>query len=191
MVRLQELTGMRPGEVCRLTMGEIDRADDVWFYRPGLHKTAHRGKARAIALVPKARAVLAAFVAVAGCVIDPDAPLFSPARDREERFRVMRESRVSKVPPSQQNRRKGNARRLPADEYHPHAYSSAIAAACEKANVPAWSPNQLRHTFATSIRQRFGLEAAQVLLGHEKADVTQIYAERNLGLAARVAAEVG
>lgn len=125
-------------------MGEIDRADDVWFYRPGLHKTAHRGKARAIALVPKARAVLAAFVAVAGCVIDPDAPLFSPARDREERFRVMRESRVSKVPPSQQNRRKGNARRLPADEYHPHAYSSAIAAACEKAKVPAWSPNQLR-----------------------------------------------
>ena len=41
------------------------------------------------------------------------------------------------------------------------------------------------------IRSRFGLEAAQVVLGHSKADVTQIYAERDLGLADRVAGELG
>ena len=35
------------------------------------------------------------------------------------------------------------------------------------------------------------LEAAQVALGHTKADVTQVYAERNLDLARRVAAEIG
>ena len=29
-----------------------------------------------------------------------------------------------------------------------------------------WSPNQLRHTHATEVRRRFGLEAAQVALGH-------------------------
>ena len=29
-----------------------------------------------------------------------------------------------------------------------------------------WSPNQLRHTAATEIRSKFGLEAAQVILGH-------------------------
>jgi hypothetical protein len=30
-----------------------------------------------------------------------------------------------------------------------------------------------------------------VLLGHARADVTQIYAEKNLALAAKVAAEIG
>jgi integrase len=54
-----------------------------------------------------------------------------------------------------------------------------------------WSPNQLRHSTATEIRKRYGLEAAQVILGHSKADVTQIYAERDLALGVRVAAEVG
>ena len=52
-------------------------------------------------------------------------------------------------------------------------------------------PNQLRHLFATEVRKAHGLEAAQVLLGHSRADVTQVYAERNLTLAARVANEIG
>lgn len=54
-----------------------------------------------------------------------------------------------------------------------------------------WSPNQLRHSTATEVRRRYGLEAAQVILGHSRADVTQIYAERDLTLGARVAREVG
>lgn len=54
-----------------------------------------------------------------------------------------------------------------------------------------WAPNQLRHTFATEVRKAHGLEAAQVLLGHARADVTQVYAERNLTLASRVASEIG
>jgi integrase len=54
-----------------------------------------------------------------------------------------------------------------------------------------WHPNQIRHTVATRVRREYGLEAAQVLLGHAKADVTQIYAEKNQTLAAEVAALVG
>ncbi len=54
-----------------------------------------------------------------------------------------------------------------------------------------WHPNQLRHSFATKVRKAHGLEAAQVLLGHSRADVTQVYAERNEGLAATVAAKIG
>ena len=54
-----------------------------------------------------------------------------------------------------------------------------------------WHPNQLRHTFATRVRKQHGLEAAQVLLGHARADVTQVYAEKNLELASAVAAQVG
>ena len=44
---------------------------------------------------------------------------------------------------------------------------------------------------ATKARKLFGLEAAQVLLGHSRADITQVYAEWDEGLAARLAAEIG
>lgn len=54
-----------------------------------------------------------------------------------------------------------------------------------------WSPNRLRHSRGTDIRREYGLEAAQVLLGHAKADVTQIYAERDIELAKKVAKEFG
>ena len=60
-----------------------------------------------------------------------------------------------------------------------------------KERLPRWSPNRLRHTAATEIRKRFGLEAAQVTLGHSQADVTQIYAEKNLTLAVEVARKIG
>lgn len=52
-------------------------------------------------------------------------------------------------------------------------------------------PNKPRHAHGTAVRHRFGLEAAQVVLGHERADVPQVYAERNLTLATRVAADIG
>jgi integrase len=54
-----------------------------------------------------------------------------------------------------------------------------------------WHPNQLRHSYATKARREFGLEAAQVVLGHSRADVTQVYAERDQALAAKVAAQIG
>ena len=46
-------------------------------------------------------------------------------------------------------------------------------------------------TSATVIRSKFGLEAAQVVLGHTKADVTQVYAERDLAKAQAIMAEIG
>lgn len=54
-----------------------------------------------------------------------------------------------------------------------------------------WRPNQLRHARATEIRRRFGLEATQVVLGHAKADVTQVYAERDFALAAEIMGKIG
>jgi len=51
--------------------------------------------------------------------------------------------------------------------------------------------NRLRHSAATEIRRQFGLEAAQVTLGHATADVSQIYAERDLSLATEVMGKIG
>lgn len=71
------------------------------------------------------------------------------------------------------------------------AYGKRIHKACEKAGVGKWAPNQLRHLAATKIRSQFGLEAAQVILGHSRADITQIYAEKDLRAATEVAKQVG
>lgn len=54
-----------------------------------------------------------------------------------------------------------------------------------------WSPNQLRHSAATAIRERYGIEAAQTVLGHSDPKVTEIYAERDFAMAANVMREIG
>ena len=79
------------------------------------------------------------------------------------------------------------AQRTPGAGYNTSSYRKAIWRACQSAGVPAWSPNQIRHTRLTEIRRTEGLEAAQVTAGHDRADVTQIYAERNSELAREVA----
>jgi integrase len=70
-------------------------------------------------------------------------------------------------------------------------YRQAIMRAAKRAGQPHWFPLQLRHSAGTEIREQHGLEAAQVILGHSRADVTQIYAERNLKLAKEVARKIG
>ena len=86
---------------------------------------------------------------------------------------------------------KSKPKRKPGKRYTRDSYRRAVQRACDKAGVERWSPNQLRHSAATEIRSRYGLEAAQVVLGHAKADVTQVYAERDLQLARNVVREVG
>lgn len=51
--------------------------------------------------------------------------------------------------------------------------------------------HQLRHLLATEVRRAFGLEAAQVVLGHSHAAITQVYAERDVARALEVAARIG
>ncbi|MEJ7590121.1 MAG: tyrosine-type recombinase/integrase [Planctomycetaceae bacterium] len=57
------------------------------------------------------------------------------------------------------------------------AYCRAITRACEKAGIERWVPHQLRHTNADVVREEFGLEHAQAVLGHAKADMSEHYAK--------------
>ena len=54
-------------------------------------------------------------------------------------------------------------------------------------DISVWTPHRLRHNAATRVRRDFGLEAAQVILGHARADVTQLYAETDRSRAIEVA----
>ena len=190
LIQFQRLTGCRPGEACGVTIADIDASGKIWLYRPKCHKTAWRGKPRVIAIGPKAQSVLQGFV-----TDNPADKLFSASRavaeitaDRAEKRKTPRWGNHKKLAAE---RRKKSPKRKPKDYYDRYAYARAVARACKLAGVPHWHPNQLRHTFATEVRKNHGLEAAQVLLGHDKADTTQLYAERNEALAVAVAAKIG
>jgi integrase len=218
MIRLQLLTGCRPGEICIMRPCDVNQDGEIWEYVPSSFKTEHHeGKQRIIFIGPKAQEILRPWL--------DDRPTeafcFSPAEAREERFASMRRKRRSKVPPSQKNRRKRNLKRKPRDKFTAATYGKAVLLGCEKAvgmprewgwipketpegftdaewqaererrQQPAaewrkehgWSPNQLRHSRATYLRKTYGVEGSQVILGHAKADVTQIYAERDIAKA--------
>jgi integrase len=49
----------------------------------------------------------------------------------------------------------------------------------------------LRHMRATLIRQAYGVEATKAVLGHTDTKITEIYAERDLGLAMKIMREIG
>jgi integrase len=55
-----------------------------------------------------------------------------------------------------------------------------------------WHPHQLRHNAATAIRSSFGLEAAQLALGHASAQITDaVYAERDHSKVVEIMSKIG
>lgn len=208
MVRVQLLTGARPGEVCAMKPGNIDRTGDVWEYRPPGHKMEHHDRERVVFIGPGAQAILTPYL-----LRGADDCLFRPV-DAVKQQREAKHAR--RRTPGNAGNRPGHcssglagkaAKWRPGEAYDANGYRSAIHRACDAA-FPApegitgeelkawqsdhrWSPNRLRHTKATEIRKRFGLDAAQVILGHAFADVTQIYAERDADKAREVARAIG
>ncbi|MBI3817441.1 MAG: site-specific integrase [Planctomycetes bacterium] len=176
MIQLQWWTGMRPSEVTTMRMRDIDMTASQWIYRPVLHKTAHFGKKRTIALGARAREVLRPFIC-----LDREAYLFSVEKSQAARRAIERANRKQTRLSPWQIERDAARRRAPKEKlnnyYNTVDYRQAIVRGCEKAGVPPWSPNQLRHSAATRIRKEFGLEAARVVLGHTSALTTSIYAE--------------
>ena len=116
---------------------------------------------------------------------------FKPAEsDTQARLRRHEER---KTPLSYGNRPGTNKKGSQAftEHYDVAAYRKAISRACKQADIKHWHPHQLRHTAATQIRGRFGLDAARAVLGHRKLGITDEYAELDLAKAANVAAEIG
>ncbi|HYH65971.1 MAG TPA: tyrosine-type recombinase/integrase [Urbifossiella sp.] len=214
MVELQRLSGLRPGEVRHLAPRDIDTTGDLWVYAPADHKMSYLGRDKAVPLSRSARALLEVWTTGLG----PDDLVFTPARAAAERDAAKRAARMTKVQPSQADRKKPppTLKTRTPPRFTTMGYAAMIRRACdaafplpaalaprrvgtrketppqwwarlideEKAAVKAWRlahrwhPNQLRHSFGTEVREKFGLEVAQTLLGHAKADVTQVYAER-------------
>jgi integrase len=208
MVRLQRLTGARPDEICRMRPDEIDRSGEVWQYKPMRHKTEHHGQPRVILIGPRAQEVLRPYLLRAA-----DAYCFCPAESEAKRRADAHARRAT--PLSCGNRpgtnRKRRPKRTAGDGYDTWSYRRAIHRACDKINrtmlkearelgeqldddarlFHRWSPNRLRHAAATELRKRFGIEAAQLVLGHASPQTTLVYAERDLATASKFVQQVG
>lgn len=168
MVRLQRLTGMRPGEVCMLRPCDINRNGDVWAYRPESHKTEHHDRDRVIFIGPKGQVVLLRYLAR-----DPSMCCFRPC-DSEAKRRA--EAHAKRKTPLSCGNRPGNGRkrkpkRSAGECYKTESYGRAIYRGCNRAfphpklgyklrssftesekqelrqwqSEHHWSPNQLRH----------------------------------------------
>lgn len=150
MVQVQLLTGMRPGELLRLTPGSLSRGDQVeiapghalatrglWAWLPAKHKTAGKKKKRLILFGRQAQELLTPF-------------LFGPA-----------DQRIFKYGRSSYNQAFGRAceRAFPGE--------------------PTYHVHQCRHNAATRLVQQFGWEVAKIILGHSDVRTTAIYALEN------------
>jgi integrase len=216
MVQLQRLAGMRPGEVVAMRSCDLNTAGDIWEYHPDSHKTAHHGKDRVIFFGSQAQAILRDWIKT-----DLGAFLFSPRESMADRAVELRDRRKTPCYPShmaaQKRKRTKTPIKAPRDFYDVASYRRAIARACDAAfphpalasipekgltddqraelaawrNRHRWHPHQLRHSAATPIRRKFGLEAAQAVLGHSQIGATQVYAEKSLDAARDVMRAIG
>ncbi len=200
VVELQLLTGARAGEILALRRRDIvtDDVPQMWVANIERHKTAHHGKSRTLYFGARAQAVIKPFMDRL-----PDAYLFNPAEAAQEWLAAHNRS----MPPPDGVRRPrdhyttdtyrraivracdrafplpdGLAKR--EDESY-RKYSKRLTAD-DRERITAWRkshrwhPHQLRHNAATALRREFGLEAAQLILGHSSAQITDaVYADRD------------
>jgi integrase len=133
MVRVQLLTGMRPGELCQLRANDIDTTDpsSVWLFRPKQHKTQHHGRDRVVSIGPQAQEILRPYIEAG------EEYVFSPQAAELVRNGERRANRKSPMTPSQAARRpKENPKRPKRKRYDETSYRNAIYRACDRAFPP-------------------------------------------------------
>jgi integrase len=212
MIQLQLTTGMRPGEVLRIRGCDLNTSGRIWEYAPETHKTEHHGKQRIIFIGPRGQEVLREFLKP-----DLQAYLFSPADGREDFVRkqyrdgatvralsrhytihsysvaIRRACEIAfEMPGHLRNVRKFVASLTDlSDSTREVERKKLNREAAEWRRKHCWSPNQLRHNFATTARREFGIEATRTVLGHSSAVTTEIYAEKDMEAARAVIAKIG
>jgi integrase len=182
MVQIQRMTGMRPKEICRMTVGNIDQTRDseLWYYIPR-HKTERFIGKKSIPLGKPEQELIAPYLVGK----KPSEAIFSPRTAMAEWHAERRANRKTKISPSQlerdKKRAKKPAKRQPGEFYDRNSYRVAVLNAITKGNktlpkdqqIPRWSPYQLRHANATATELEHGLDEAQAQLGHTSANMTK------------------
>ena len=185
MVQIQGMLAMRPEEVCKMTVGSIDRSREketgLWYYTPAHHKTeAHIGK-KVLPLGKPEQKLIAPYLEGKS----PDNAVFSPIQAMKERNAEKRAKRKSKVTPSQEARGKSAGSIAKHEFYTKDSYHKAVQYAIKKGRkagveIPHWFPKLLRNFGATLIEESDGIEVARAQTGHTTIDMTRQYAKGDL-----------
>ena len=197
MVQLQRLTGLRPSEVFRMTVGDIDRTQEngLWYYILERHKTEqHTDEDKIIPLGLPEQSLIAPYL-----IGKKTAAVFSPRTAMQERNVEKRANRKSKITPSQTARNAARAAKPSkcGEFYDKNSYNRAITYAIRKGNkvlpaaqqIPHWTPYQLRHSAGTETSKTQGREKAQALLTHSTIATTAIYDHSQLDVLETLARE--
>lgn len=163
MIRVQLLTGMRPGELCSVRPADIDRTREPWRYEvTEYNKMLHREQTRVLFFGPEARALLSPLLTFA----EPDRPVFMLPPWRKKAAW----SPISVV-----------------------RYRNVIRRACLAAGVPVWTPHRLRHNRATEVMDKYeDASAAGAAIGDSPEVLRQVYADRpGEAVAKRIAEATG
>jgi len=189
MIRVHFYGLMRGQDVRLMRWCDIHETDDprVWHYKPHTHKKAYKNtrktksgkivnkKPRTILLLPESQEILENYRGN-----DPKAYIFNPGDAMKQLSRHKKVNRQSKVQPSQQLRKTNAKGRKYNACYNANSYKNAIIKAAKRAGVDHWTPLQLRHTGATYIAEKYGMEMARIMLGHENIETTKIYIDAHI-----------
>ncbi len=188
MVQLQRILGMRPSEIFKMRVGDIDttRGNGLWYYVPGSYKTSRFvGKIKFPLGEPEQKLIAPYLVGKT-----PEQAVFSPRTAMEERNAERRANRKTKITPSQAARDEARAAKPSryAEFYDRFSYRQAIEYAIEKGNkvlpddekIPRWYPYLLRNSAATAAELEHSDEDAQALLGHQTVNMTKRYSKTQL-----------
>lgn len=189
LIDLQLLTAARSGELLgvpgrpasALATGDLDMTGRTWTARIGAHKTVHHGKDRMLFFGPKAQLILRRYVKA-----DPRAKLFSYERYSYCRAITRACERVF-PPPVHLAQRDKESRRAWVQRLTDRQREELR----EWNRTHRWTPHWLRHSAGTYIRQEFGVEAAQIILGHSRLSTTELYAAKNVTRAMEIMEQVG
>ena len=194
MVQVQRLATMRPNEVCRMCVGNIDmsRKDGIWLYNLPKHKCTWRGHRKIVPLGELEQALILPYLEGKS----PEQAVFSPktamlekeARDAE---RQKAKADTKQVVPSQCRRTK--SRRKDREHYDSASYARSIRESIITANshlpedqqIPHWFPYQLRHAGVTElILENDGArDIARAVAGQKSISITQDYNHADLKIA--------
>lgn len=169
MVYFQWHTGQRSMAIVQAHADQFKQdADGMWIWEPR-HKTEYLGKTVRIPLGPKAAKLVGARLEEGGLLFPTR--LGTTYKTWTYRQAILRAQESLYEAQCKQHEKE--------PQKHP------------KPKLIRWTPHQIRHAKGHHIRSKYGVEAAQALLGHDSLQATEIYSEKRFQLAKQIAAKEG
>jgi len=188
MLRVLWLTGMRPDNLCSITMSQVKKESGVWLYTPSQHKTKYKGKGLVVTLGPRTQEIIRRCTGGR-----PDTEFIFRPEDSVAWHRIHNPKFIPWSTRNLSPRFTPNTLRQAVLRAQAHKAGIQVGRKLptkKDFGIAGWdyfTVYQLRHAAATELRQAFPIEQVRAYLGHSTLDATQIYTEHDLASAKQIA----